>query len=138
MATFHTQRFVEFHDTDMAGITHFTAFFRWMESAEHAFLRSLGLSVLMTWEGQQIAMPRVSASCDFRHPVRCEDTLDVSVNVAKLGRSSMTYKIAFTHQGQPVAEGQITSVFCRKNEAGRLESMELPAAVRAKLEEYQA
>ncbi|MHC4772214.1 MAG: acyl-CoA thioesterase, partial [Planctomycetota bacterium] len=28
-------RRVEFHDTDMAGIVHFTAYFRFMETAEH-------------------------------------------------------------------------------------------------------
>ena len=28
---FHTSRFVEFADTDMAGIMHFSAFFRFME-----------------------------------------------------------------------------------------------------------
>ena len=40
-----TSRRVEFCDTDMAGIVHFANFFRWMESAEVEFLRSLGLSV---------------------------------------------------------------------------------------------
>ena len=42
---FTHQRQVEFAETDMAGIVHFANFFRWMESAEHAFLRSLGHSV---------------------------------------------------------------------------------------------
>ena len=36
---FRTTRLVEFGDTDMAGIVHFANFFRYMESAEHAFLR---------------------------------------------------------------------------------------------------
>ncbi|MEL7264077.1 MAG: hypothetical protein AAFP69_04590, partial [Planctomycetota bacterium] len=42
---FSIQRRVEFRDTDAAGIVHFSAFFPFMETAEHAFLRSLGLSV---------------------------------------------------------------------------------------------
>ena len=42
---FRISRFVEFADTDMAGIMHFSAFFRFMEGAEHALLRSLGFSV---------------------------------------------------------------------------------------------
>ena len=37
---FHTTRRVEFADTDMAGIVHFASFFRFMESAEHDFLRT--------------------------------------------------------------------------------------------------
>ena len=43
--TFRTRRFVEFSDTDMAGIAHFSSFFRYMESAEHELVRSVGLSV---------------------------------------------------------------------------------------------
>jgi hypothetical protein len=36
---FHTSRFVEFSDTDMAGIMHFSAYFRYMEAAEHELRR---------------------------------------------------------------------------------------------------
>lgn len=38
-------RVVEFSETDLAGIVHFSHFFRWMESAEHEFVRSLGSTV---------------------------------------------------------------------------------------------
>ena len=33
-------------DTDMAGIVHFSNFFRYMERVEHAFFRSLGFSIV--------------------------------------------------------------------------------------------
>ena len=36
---FKLTRQVEFSETDMAGIAHFTNFFRFMEAAEHAFFR---------------------------------------------------------------------------------------------------
>ena len=42
---FKLRRQVEFSDTDMAGIMHFSNFFRFMEAAEHAFFRSLGFSI---------------------------------------------------------------------------------------------
>ena len=67
---FRTIRRVEFHETDMAGIVHFSNFFRYMEAAEHEFLRSRGLSVVLDWEGQRLTFPRVAASCDFRRPLR--------------------------------------------------------------------
>ena len=69
-ALFRTTRRVEFADTDMAGIVHFANFFRFMESAEVEFLRTRGLSVALTWEGEKIGFPRVSASCDYFHPAR--------------------------------------------------------------------
>ncbi len=58
---FTTRRFVEFVDTDMAGIVHFSAFFRYMEAAEHELLRSLGLSVhTKLADDLVISFPRVS------------------------------------------------------------------------------
>ncbi len=45
---YRTTRRVEFRDTDAAGIVHFSAFFFYMESVEHEFLRQLGLSVHAT------------------------------------------------------------------------------------------
>ena len=41
-----TRRRVEFRDTDAAGIVHFSAFFVWMESAEHELLRAAGVPVV--------------------------------------------------------------------------------------------
>ena len=52
---FHTSRFVEFADTDMAGIMHFSAFFRYMEAAEHELLRSLGFSVYSEIDGDVVS-----------------------------------------------------------------------------------
>ena len=34
-------RRVEFSETDLAGIMHFTNYYRWMEICEHEFLRSV-------------------------------------------------------------------------------------------------
>ena len=59
---FSTQRRVEFRDTDTAGIAHFTAFFYYMEAAEHECLRQLGLSVLMKDADGQLTWPRVAAA----------------------------------------------------------------------------
>ncbi len=82
---FHTSRFVEFSDTDMAGIMHFSAFFRYMEAAEHELLRSLGFSVYTEIDDDVVSFPRVAASCEFHSPARCEDVLDIDVTVRRVG-----------------------------------------------------
>ena len=46
-STFTLTRQVQFAETDMAGVLHFSNYFRLMEEVEHAWWRSLGLSVLM-------------------------------------------------------------------------------------------
>ena len=60
----------------MAGIVHFSNFFRYMESAEHAFFRSFGHSVTLNEMDEMMGLPRVQASCDYRHPLRFEDEME--------------------------------------------------------------
>ena len=84
-------RLVEFNDTDMAGIAHFTAFFRWMEEAETAFLRSRGMTVLGEWQGQKVSLPRVAVSCEFSRAVSFGDEMTIVVTVEKVGRTSLMY-----------------------------------------------
>jgi YbgC/YbaW family acyl-CoA thioester hydrolase len=133
-ATFRTTRLVEFGDTDMAGIVHFAQFFRYMEAAEHAMLRSLGMSFAFHWEGQKLGFPRVAASCDYLRPARFDDVLTIHVAVSRLGRSSVTYTFEFFKEEEPIARGHITAAFCRVNAEGRLEACEIPPPVREKLE----
>jgi YbgC/YbaW family acyl-CoA thioester hydrolase len=133
-ATFQTTQRVEFADTDMAGIVHFSAFFRYMEAAEHAFLRSRGLSVVLEWEGEKLGFPRVAASCDFTQPVRFEDVVDIAVHLARIGSKSLSYEFAFSHQGAAVAAGKISCVCCRFVSSPKgIESIPIPAGVRARL-----
>jgi YbgC/YbaW family acyl-CoA thioester hydrolase len=133
-APFRTSRRVEFCDTDMAGIVHFSNFFRFMEFAEQSFLRSMGLSVAWTEGTARFGFPRVAASCDFTKPVRFEDVLDITVTVAQIGTKSVTYQFDFACRGEPVAKGQVSTVCCKKGPDGSLESIEIPPAIRAKLE----
>jgi YbgC/YbaW family acyl-CoA thioester hydrolase len=134
MPVFQTKRRIEFGDTDMAGIVHFSQFFRFMESAECEFLRSRGLSVKLGWEGQAIGFPRVSATCDYVKPVTFEDLLDVAVTIDRIGAKSVTYAFEFSHRGDVVARGKVTSVCCRVVGDRRIESIEIPASYRARLE----
>ena len=46
-AEFSISRRVQFAETDMAGVVHFSNYFRWMEEVEHAFFRAVGLSVVI-------------------------------------------------------------------------------------------
>jgi YbgC/YbaW family acyl-CoA thioester hydrolase len=138
MIPFQTTRRIEFADTDMAGIVHFSNFFRFMESAEVEFLRSLGLSVKMTWEGQPIGFPRVAASCDYLRPARFQDVVDVAVRIKKIGCKSVTYAFEFSLDGERIAKGEVSSVCCRVLGDHQLESMEIPPTIRETLEQAAA
>ena len=132
--SFRTTRRVEFVDTDMVGLVHFSNFFRYMEAAEVELLQSLGLSVTSQPAGdQKVSFPRRAASCDFVGPARFGDLLDIEVRIEKVGRSSITYVFSFVNRGQPVAHGRITAVCCRMTPE-HLESIEIPPDVRKLLE----
>jgi len=132
---FRTRRRVEFVDTDTAGIVHFSNFFRYMEAAEVDFLQALGLSVSMqTVDGQWIGFPRVSAACDFIKPAKFLDTVEIVVKVEKIGGKSVTYEFDFEKQGELIARGRITAVCCMTTPDHQLQSLEIPADIRLKLQ----
>ena len=154
---FRTRRLVEFRDTDAAGIVHFSAFFPWMEAAEHAMLRSLDIPVLPQNHGvgadrdaaeggssgskEPVTWPRVSASCDYASAARFEDELDIEVTVAKIGRASICYAIAFSRQNVdgsavPIAKGTTVAVCCKLLPGGGLEKVPVPDAIREKLKPF--
>ena len=112
VSEFYTTRRIEFPDTDMAGIVHFSRFFVFMEAAEHEFLRSLGTSVSTEWDGDKIGWPRLAASCDYVSPARFEDVLDIRLTVVRKGGKSMTYGFEFSRDGTEVAWGSLRSVCC--------------------------
>ncbi len=109
---FHTRRRIEFADTDMAGIVHFSRFFVFMETAEHEFQRSLGSTVHFEHEGEHIGWPRVSTSCDYRSPARLGDVLDIEVRILRKGRRALTYGFTFRCGDHLVAEGKIACICC--------------------------
>jgi YbgC/YbaW family acyl-CoA thioester hydrolase len=136
---FRTTRRVEFADTDMAGIVHFAQFFRFMEGAEHDFLRAHGLSVVMDWEGNHLSFPRVAASCDFRKPARFDDVIEIEVSLDRVGDKSITYRFTFRRGDEVLATGQMSCVCCRVAARDqRIESVEIPAGIRARLLEDAA
>ena len=133
-ASLKTRRRVEFRDTDAAGIVHFSAFFFWMESAEHELLRSAGLHVFERHpDGSEYSWPRVSVSCDYRSALRFGEEVDITVYVAELGRSSVTYRFVFEHDGRTAAEGRVVAVRCQVRPGGRLEAVAIPADIVARL-----
>ena len=79
----------------MAGIVHFSNFFRYMESAEHAFFRSLGHSVTLSDIDDALGLPRVHAHCDYKRPLRFEDEVEIHLLIESVKHKSLTYQFRF-------------------------------------------
>ena len=130
-------RQVEFSDTDMAGIVHFTAFFRYMEAVEHAFFRSLGFSIA-TREPEPVGWPRVHVDCDFRYPLRFEDLVEIHLLVREKREKSIVYSIVFRKLNEDppreVARGTLAVACVKRDEQGNLRGWPIPPAIAGKIQ----
>lgn len=126
------KRRIQFSETDLAGVVHFSNYFRMMEEVEHSFFRELGLSVVMTHEALEIGWPRVSAACEYFGPLRFEDEVELVMRVTKVGEKSFNYEVEFLWEGRRVALGKMTSVCCEMLDQG-MRSIPIPPGIRAKL-----
>lgn len=122
--SFEYKRRVQFAETDLAGIVHFSAFFRYMEEAEHALWRAAGLSVA----NDGLHWPRVSASCDYAKPLLFEDEIIVKVR-AGFGRSRIQYGFEISRTDTVAATGSMTSVCTQTGAGGMLKPVEIPQDV---------
>ena len=124
---FIIKRRVEFNETDMAGIVHYSNFFRYMEYAEHAFFRSLGHSIVNP--ALDVGWPRVHCNCDFKKPLKFEDEVEIQLLVSAKTSKSISYQFRFRVDGAEVARGGFTIVCVRKTEAGGMKAATIPPKI---------
>jgi YbgC/YbaW family acyl-CoA thioester hydrolase len=110
---FKLTRRVEFVETDAAGIMHFSNYFRLMEAAEQAFLRSLGVQRLRE-PGPRLGWPRVHAECTYKKPLMADDLVEIHLLVCKKEKKSLSYSFAIYQVNEPpgheVARGSLVVV----------------------------
>lgn len=136
---FRLERRVEFAETDMAGIMHFANFFRYMEEAEHAFFRSLGLSVHMRIGDESITWPRVHAECDYKLPLKFEDRVEIHLQILERRSKALVLRFVFRRLSdrppEEVARGALTTVCVAHDAAGgRMKAVAIPGPIAALLE----
>jgi YbgC/YbaW family acyl-CoA thioester hydrolase len=135
---FKITRRVEFSETDMAGIMHYSNFFRFMETAEHGFYRSLGFSVVLDQHEPPLGFPRVHAECDFKRPLRFEDLVEVQLLVQEKRSKSLTYAFRFRNlsatPSEEVARGLIRIVCVAIHPSGKMSAVPIPPEIASKIE----
>jgi YbgC/YbaW family acyl-CoA thioester hydrolase len=119
---FILHRRVQFYETDVAGIVHFSWFFRYMEEAEHALWREAGLSIHPP--ESEFGWPRVAASFDFQRALRFEDEFDVHLRIADMTRKTIRYECVVKKDDQPIATGTMTIACVRKTPT--MHAVEIP------------
>ena len=125
---------IKFHETDMAGIVHFAHFYRYMEEAEHAYFRSLGLSVSMPQpDGSVMGWPRVRSQCTFEAPAYFEEVIEVRLNVARIGVKSLTFEVEFYRDETRIAHGSLKTACCLVEHGQPLRSVPIPDEILDKI-----
>ena len=135
---FKIVRSVEFYETDMAGIVHYSNFFRYMEAAEHGFFRSLGFSVVAEQANPRIGWPRVHAECDYARPLRFEDEVEIHLLVSEMKSKAISYVFRFRklNAAPPweVARGKLTVVCVTHEPDGKMKATPIPKAIADRIE----
>jgi len=134
---FKIVRRVEFVETDMAGIVHYTNFFRYMETAEQAFFRSLGFSVVTRQTDPPVGWPRVHVACEYSEPLYFEDEIEVHLLVSRKKPRSLSYvfRIRKLNAKPPVevARGSLT-VVCVTFKNGKMKAAAIPKTLADKIQ----
>jgi 4-hydroxybenzoyl-CoA thioesterase len=123
-AEFHYHRRVHFAETDLAGIVHFSWYFRYMEEAEHALWRAAGLSI--SPERATSGWPRVAAAFDYKSPLRFEDEFVVAVRITAVSRRTVQYGFNLRRGDVMIGHGLLTAACVTKTPAGEMQSVDLP------------
>jgi acyl-CoA thioester hydrolase len=126
---FRFQTRIRFIDTDASGRIHYTAMFRYFESAETEFFRTLGI----IYGSRGYNLPRVHVECDFKRVMGHDDLITIEVSLAKLGRSSIRLEFRTLKEGELAAKGAVVMA-CADRQT--LASAPLPDDVRAKLSPF--
>jgi len=113
-------------DTDASGRIHYTCMFRYFESAELEFMRTLNIS----YANFNIGFPRVHVECDFLLALTFDDLIRIEVCLTKLGRSSARLEFRTLKEGELAAKGAVVIV-CMDRVTQR--AVAVPDDLRAKL-----
>jgi len=124
---FRFQTRIRFIDTDASGRIHYTAMFRYFESAEIEFLRTLGVSYDAS---RGYNLPRVHVECDFLRVIGHDDLITIEVSLTKLGNSSIRFEFRTFKANELAAKGAVVIVCADRKTLG---SVPIPDDLRAKL-----
>ena len=128
---FTYQRRVEFAETDAAGMVHFSVFFRYMEESEHALWRHAGMDIYA--DREQRSWPRISATFDFKSPLRFQDQFEVRTAMGNVTRSTIQWNHTLTRGDTIIGSGSVTVVCVKKLPDGGIKSTEIDPAIISRL-----
>ncbi len=118
---------VHWVDTDIAGVMHFSNFFRYFEACEEEFFRSLSLPLTQIRDRYGVMLPRVEAHCQYKAACRFDDVIEVTMEVREVAEKTITYdfQVIRLADGKLAAKGYVKCIAV----SSKWKPVPLPAAV---------
>jgi len=136
------RRQVEFAETDMAGLVHFSNFFRYVEAAEAALFDAIDWPLIGLEEDQFMGWPRVRAQARFHRPLYFRDWMEIQLTLTRLRLHTLDWKAIIYREipgEDPVKAATMemsTSLVRRPATGGPMQATQLPAALVERLTPY--
>ncbi|MBD3609501.1 MAG: tol-pal system-associated acyl-CoA thioesterase [Gammaproteobacteria bacterium] len=123
---------IYYEDTDSGGVVYYANYLKYMERARTEWLRSHGFEQdeLIANDGVIFAVRSVEA--DYLSPAVFNDHLQVSAEVIKTGRASLTFLQEITRQGEDkvLCRGKIRIVSVKQD---AMKPCSIPRAIMTKI-----
>ena len=123
----------------MAGIVHFSNFFRYMEATETAFFESLGVPRVDEKDGVQYGWPRLESHCNYRSPLRFQDTVEIQLFIKRMTAKTLLFYFKFVkiedNHRRLAATGELKTIYASwRPPAKGLTPLRMPKSITEKLE----
>ncbi len=125
------KRRVQFHETDAAGVVHFSRYFVYAAEAEHALWRAAGLSIHPR-EGD-IGWPRVHASFDYHRALRFEEEFEAWIRIVAIDERTISYVCTLSRGDTKIATGRLKIACATRLPNQPMRGAPIPPEVRARL-----
>lgn len=121
---------VYYQDTDTGGVVYHAAYLDFMERARYEWLRDLGFTTASMMQAHQMIFLIRSLSIEYFKPAVLDDLLDVTVEVADIGRSRITLQQRVLREQNKLTEATVHAVCVG---AETLKPISIPASLRKKI-----
>lgn len=133
---FTVTREIRFSDSDPAGIVFYAEFFRMFNDLfEDWLVKRLGIDFAHQFQVEQRMFPLVHVEVDFKQARSMGQKMDMSLILTRLGSSSIGYDIVGHDDGLEILHASFVTCMASKN---TMETIEIPADIRARMEQYQS
>lgn len=106
------ERKINYYETDGMRVVHHSNYIRFLEEARCDMLEKMGVSY-KTIEQEGLMIPVLEVKCEYKHPARFEDTIQIALKFKEFTGVKMTiaYEITNKEDGKLVVKAETKHCF---------------------------